>query len=72
MLLCDAKKGVGYTVVKVNLTGGALRRAEELGVKAGGKISLKRRYLSGGGIFVVDGIAVAMGRSAARAVEVKK
>ena len=72
MLLSEAKKGEDYTIIKVNLVGEAKRRAEELGILKGEKITLKRRYFSGGGIFVVGGVSVGLGKCAIDAVEVEK
>ncbi len=71
MLLSDALKGEKYTIKTVKLSGESKRRAEELGIIIGEKITLKRNYRFGGGIYIICGTEVALGKSAAAKIEVE-
>ena len=71
MLLSDALKGEKYTIKTVKLLGESKRRAEELGIIVGEKITPKRNYRFGGGIYIICGTEVALGKKEKKKIEVE-
>lgn len=72
MFLSDCKERREYEIKSVKAGGKLYGRAWELGVKKGERVFLFKKYAYGGGVILLNGSFIALGKEALSAIEVAK